>query len=80
MSDQAQEFGAYSGYVSVGLVLAGAIYAAVNHKRVRSNCCGKEVSVSFDVEATTPPNQTTGAHLAAAPQLRVVVPVESAQS
>jgi len=44
---------AYSGFV---ISLAGTIYAAVNHKRVRSNCCGAKIEASFDVENTTPPN------------------------
>jgi hypothetical protein len=37
--------------VSVG----GSILALVNHKRVRSSCCGKVLDVSLDVENTTPP-------------------------
>lgn len=43
---------AYCGFV---VSTAVAIFGAVNHKRMRSNCCGKIVSVSVDVEATTPP-------------------------
>jgi hypothetical protein len=34
---------------------AGAVFAAVNHKRVRSNCCGTKLEASLDVETTTPP-------------------------
>jgi len=44
---------AYSGFV---ISVAGTIYAAINHKRVRSNCCGTKIEASFDVENTTPPN------------------------
>jgi len=41
----------------VGLVLSigGTILATVNHRRVRSNCCGLPLIVSVDVESTTPP-------------------------
>ena len=39
--------------VALGIVYR--VYVAVNHRRVRSNCCGKEVVVSVDVEETTPP-------------------------
>lgn len=39
----------------VGLGIAYRIYLAVNHHRVRSNCCGKQMVVSVDVEETTPP-------------------------
>lgn len=48
-----------SGGIGAGsmlaLGLAYRIYLAVNHHRVRSNCCGKELVVSVDVEKTTPP-------------------------
>jgi hypothetical protein len=48
-----------SGGIGAGTMLALGIvyrvYLAVNHHRVRSNCCGKEVVVSVDVEETTPP-------------------------
>jgi hypothetical protein len=41
----------------VGMVLgtAGTLFAAANHKRIRSNCCGKKIEASLDVEETTPP-------------------------
>jgi len=38
----------------VALGIAYRVYLAVNHHRVRSNCCGKEMVVSVDVEQTTP--------------------------
>jgi len=41
--------------VVVALGIAYRVYLAVNHHRVRSNCCGKEIVVSVDVETTTPP-------------------------
>ena len=41
--------------VVVALGIAYRVYLAVNHHRVRSNCCGKELVVSVDVETTTPP-------------------------
>ena len=41
----------------VALGIAYRVYLAVNHHRVRSNCCGKEIVVSVDVEKTTPPAQ-----------------------
>ena len=39
-----------------GLVIsvAGAVYAGLNHKRVRSHCCGRDIVASLDVEDTTP--------------------------
>jgi hypothetical protein len=48
-----------SGGIGAGAVfalgIAYRVYIAVNHHRVRSNCCGKEMVVSVDVEETTPP-------------------------
>ena len=41
----------------IALGIAYRVYQAVNHHRVRSNCCGKEVVVSVDVEKTTPPSE-----------------------
>jgi len=40
-----------------GLVISilGSVIALINHKRVRSHCCGKDIIASVDVENTTPP-------------------------
>lgn len=42
------------GLAGFGLSLLGAIYTALNHKRLRSKCCGKDIEASIDVENTTP--------------------------
>lgn len=42
--------------VAIVVSIGGTILAVINHKRVRSNCCGKEITASLDVESTTPPN------------------------
>jgi hypothetical protein len=34
--------------------VAGTIYGAINHRRVISNCCGRRVELSLDIEPTTP--------------------------
>jgi len=47
-----------SGIIAiVGLVISvgGSIVAIVNHKRLRSTCCGKKIEASIDIEETTPP-------------------------
>jgi len=44
-------------YVAIGLSVATTILAVINHKRVRSTCCGKTADISFDVENTTPPSK-----------------------
>ena len=46
------------GAVTVFILgLAGWIYRTVNHKRLRSSCCGRKMEVSVDVEETTPTNR-----------------------
>jgi anthranilate phosphoribosyltransferase len=37
------------------LSAAGSFLAVVNHRRVRSRCCGANLEASLDVETTTPP-------------------------
>lgn len=46
--------GTVGGYLGIIVTVAGVIFAAINHKRLRSNCCGRKVELSFDVENTTP--------------------------
>lgn len=36
------------------VAVVGAVLGAVNHKRLRSKCCGRVLDASFDVEDTTP--------------------------
>jgi len=43
------------GYCSLLLSVGTIIIGVVNHKRIRSSCCGHKVDVSLDVENTTPP-------------------------
>lgn len=44
-----------SGGIGAAIVaFLGLLYSAVNHKRIRSNCCGHLVSASVDIEPTTP--------------------------
>ena len=42
---------------SVVVSVGGSILAVVNHTRCRSNCFGKKIEVSLDVEKTTPPGE-----------------------
>ena len=34
------------------------IYRNFNHRRIRSKCCGYNLSASLDIENTTPPSET----------------------
>jgi hypothetical protein len=58
MSDNvATTIGSYLGYVSMVVMGIGSIVALVNHRTIRSKCCGREASVSLDIDATTPPKK-----------------------
>ena len=41
-------------YVSLGVSVVSIIIGLVNHRRVRSSCCGRVCEVSLDIEKTTP--------------------------
>jgi hypothetical protein len=43
--------------VAVVISIGGTILAVINHKRIRSNCFGKKLEISIDVENTTPPKE-----------------------
>jgi len=47
--DTGNVLGIFAFLVSIG----GVIYTAINHKRFRLKCCGKDIDVSVDVEDTT---------------------------
>jgi hypothetical protein len=54
MDSTATIIGSYLGYVSMIVMGIGSIVALVNHRTLRSRCCGREASVSLDIDATTP--------------------------
>ena len=43
------------GTVSLIVAIGGIVIAAINHKRLRSKCCGRKLEASIDIENTTPP-------------------------
>ena len=36
------------------VTLLGLIYTALNHKKIRSKCCGREITASIDIEPRRP--------------------------
>jgi hypothetical protein len=44
--------GAALGGTGLFISLVGIIYSAINHKHIRSNCCGKKVEFSIDIDST----------------------------
>ena len=61
--------GGIGASIMVGLGIAYKVYTAVNHHRIRSNCCGKNLEASIDVEETTPKK----------PELKISIPNATAE-
>ena len=43
-----------AAYAAIAISIMSIIFGAVNHRRIRSECCGRRASVSIDIESTTP--------------------------
>jgi len=75
--------GGILGAIGIAVSILGAILSIINHKRVRSGCCGKKLELSLDVENTTPPGPQ-GGHPQGGPlgpiQTSHQTPEENAQS
>lgn len=48
------ETGGILGIFGFLVSMAGAVYTAVNHKKIRCKCCGKNLDMSVDVDSTEP--------------------------
>jgi hypothetical protein len=48
--------GAALGGTGLFISLVGIIYSAINHKHIKSNCCGKNIEFSIDIDSTTDKN------------------------
>lgn len=40
--------------VAIVVSVSGAIISAINHTRIRSACCGREGTISLDIEKSSP--------------------------
>lgn len=45
--------GAALGGTGLFLSIMGIIYSAINHKHIKSRCCGKEYDMSVDIGTTS---------------------------
>ena len=46
-------------YVAIVVSVASVVLGVINHRRIRSNCCGRIGVVSLDVEPSSPAQETT---------------------
>ena len=51
--------GAALGGTGLFISIAGIIYSAINHKHIKSKCCGKEYDVSIDIGSTQEAKEST---------------------
>ena len=42
------------GLVALVISVGSTLLVAINHKRIRSKCCGRSIEASFDIENTSP--------------------------
>jgi hypothetical protein len=42
------------GIVAIVLSVASTVVVAINHTRIRSACCGRQLEASLDIDKTTP--------------------------
>jgi len=47
--------GGITGMLTFVLMFCKLVYDKINHTHVRSNCCGKKLEASLDVDTSTPP-------------------------
>jgi hypothetical protein len=47
--------GAALGGTGLFISLIGIIYSAINHKHIRTKCCGREIEISLDIDSTETP-------------------------
>ena len=44
-----------SGVIALAISIVGTIIGIINHKKLKSSCCGRKLEISVDIENTTPP-------------------------
>jgi hypothetical protein len=58
MSDSvATQIGAIAGYISMVMMIIGSVIAVINHRRIRSECCGTRGSIALDIDSTSSPKK-----------------------
>jgi hypothetical protein len=46
--------GGIGASVVIAVIVLKQIYNTINHRRLRSNCCGTKLEASVDIDETTP--------------------------
>lgn len=54
--------------IAIVISVGSAILGVINHRRIRSHCCGKDLVASLDVETTTPPKEDLKINLPPSPK------------
>ena len=62
------------GVVATAVLVAGIVYKAINHKHIRSRCCGRALDMAIDIDDSTPAPTTVKV---AEPIANIKVPVDN---
>lgn len=46
--------GGVGASIVIALLVLKQVYNTINHRRIRSRCCGQDLEASVDIEDTTP--------------------------
>ena len=46
--------GGIGASIVIALLVLKQVYNTINHRRIRSNCCGTKLEASVDIDETTP--------------------------
>lgn len=44
--------------IALVISVGGIVMGVINHKRIRSNCFGRKLEISLDIESTSPIKET----------------------
>ncbi len=61
------DLGSVLGGTGAVLSVLSMIYTAINHKRIRGRCCGKEIDIELNIDSTEPDTKPVGATAPVAP-------------
>jgi len=61
------DLGSVLGGTGAVLSVLSMIYTAINHKRIRGRCCGREIDIELNIDSTKEPGDAAGATAPQAP-------------
>jgi hypothetical protein len=69
------DLGSVLGGTGAVLSILSMIYTAINHKRIRGRCCGKEIDIELNIDSTKEPEAAAGAKAQTPPESPILRPM-----